>query len=104
MSYKHNNLIAMRQNYWNDRSENVQNEKQLLRQILMDEGIFQYATLDDARYLFFSLPSIVIVKAYAAGFYDYKVKQMVIEFIQQNRLALMGKSYLKIQYQMSSLR
>lgn len=39
MSYKHNNLMAMRQNYWNDESSSiVQAEKQLLKHTLIEEG------------------------------------------------------------------
>lgn len=63
MSYKHNNLMAMRQSYWNDNhSDAVLIEKQFFQKILIENGIFENASLDDAKYLFFSLPSVIIVK------------------------------------------
>ena len=62
MSYKHNNLMAMRHNYWDDESSpTVQEEKIFLRNTLIEEGIFKNATLDDTKYFFFTLPSIIIV-------------------------------------------
>lgn len=37
MSYKHNNLMAMRQSYWDDESSStVQAEKQFLRDTLVE--------------------------------------------------------------------
>ncbi|MCH7304062.1 hypothetical protein MMP74_06630 [Acinetobacter sp. NIPH 1869] len=99
MSYKHNNLMAMRQNYWDDESSStVQAEKQFLREMLVDEGIFKDATLDDTKYFFFTLPSIIIVKAYAVGFHHSQVKRMLVKHIHSNRAALMRKSSLKIQF------
>ncbi|MFW2161572.1 hypothetical protein ACG93T_09340 [Acinetobacter beijerinckii] len=99
MSYKHNNLMAMRQNYWNDEaSSTIQAEKQFLREILVAEGIFKDATLEDTKYFFFTLPSIIVVKAYAVGFHHNQVKQMLVKFIHSNRAALMRKSALKIQF------
>ena len=42
MSYKHNNLMAMRESYWNDESSStVCAEKQFLRNTLIEEGIFE---------------------------------------------------------------
>ncbi|MDM1021397.1 hypothetical protein QSV37_13945 [Acinetobacter sp. VNK23] len=98
MSYKHNNLMAMRQNYWDDESSTIQAEKQFLRDILIEEGIFKDATLDDTKYFFFTLPSIIIVKAHALGFHHSHVKRMLIKHIHTNRAALMRKSSLKIQF------
>ncbi|WP_109441139.1 hypothetical protein [Acinetobacter haemolyticus] len=99
MSYKHNNLMAMRQSYWDDESSHiVQAEKQLLKHTLIEEGIFTNATLDDTKYFFFTLPSIIIVKAYAVGFHHSSVKQMLKQHIQSNRTSLMKKSALKIQF------
>ncbi|APR70238.1 MULTISPECIES: hypothetical protein [Acinetobacter] len=99
MSYKHNNLMAMRQNYWNDESSSiVQAEKQLLKHTLIEEGIFKDATLEDTKYFFFTLPSIIIVKAHALGFHHNSVKQMLKQHIQSNRTYLMKKSELKIQF------
>ena len=99
MSYKHNNLMAMRHNYWDDESSPiVQEEKIFLRNTLIEEGIFKNATLDDAKYFFFTLPSIIIVKAHALGFHHSHVKRMLIKHIHTNRAALMRKSALKIQF------
>ena len=99
MSYKHNNLMAMRHNYWDDESSpTVQEEKIFLRNTLIEEGIFKNATLDDTRYFFFTLPSIIIVKAHALGFDHSHVKCMLIKHIHTNRAALMRKSSLKIQF------
>lgn len=70
MSYKHNNLMAMRQSYWNDNhSDAVLIEKQFFQKILIENGIFENASLDDAKYLFFSLPSVIIVKGMRMVFY-----------------------------------
>ncbi|MFW1939679.1 hypothetical protein [Acinetobacter junii] len=99
MSYKHNNLMAMRQSYWDDESSStVQAEKQFLRDTLVEEGIFENATLDDTKYFFFTLPSIIIVKAHALGFHHSIIKRMLIKHIHTNRAALMRKSALKIQF------
>ncbi len=101
MSYKHNNLMAMRQNYWDDAaSPTVQAEKQLLRKMLIDEGVFADASLEDTQYFFFTLPSIIIVKAHALGFQHSQVKRMLIKHIHSNRAALMRKSNLKILFKM----
>jgi len=92
MSYKHNNLMAMRQSYWNDNhSDAVLIEKQFFQKILIENGIFENASLDDAKYLFFSLPSVIIVKGYAHGFLHDSVKLMILKFIQDNKAQLMKK-------------
>ena len=89
----------MRQNYWDDESSpSVQEEKIFLRNTLIEEGIFKDATLDDTNYFFFTLPSIIIVKAHALGFHHSHVKRMLIAHIHTNRAALMRKSTLKIQF------
>lgn len=89
----------MRQNYWDDEvSPTVQAEKQFLRHTLIEEGIFENATLDDTKYFFFTLPSIIIVKAHALGFHHSLVKRMLIKHIHLNRAILMRKSTLKIQF------
>lgn len=100
MSYKHNNLMAMRLNYWSDElSDQVIHEKITLQSILCDNGIFNNATIEDAKYLFFSLPSHIIVKGFAKGFDDESVKSLISLFIQKNKTALICRSTLKIQYQ-----
>lgn len=89
----------MRHNYWDDESSpTVQEEKIFLRNTLIEEGIFKNATLDDTKYFFFTLPSIIIVKAHALGFHHSHVKRMLIKHIHTNRAALMRKSALKIQF------
>ncbi len=70
MSYKHNNLMAMRQNYWNDQaSSQVQQEKVFLQSTLMQHGVFTDATLDDAKYLFFWLAKYCDCKRLCFGLY-----------------------------------
>ena len=101
MSYKHNNLMAMRQSYWNDNhSDAVLIEKQFFQQILIENGIFENASMDDARYLFFCLPSVIIVKGYAHGFLHESVKTMILKFIQDNKTLLMKKAETKVRYRM----
>lgn len=91
----------MRQNYWNDQnSPQVLTEKHFFQQTLAEHGIFESATLEDAKYFFFSLPSIIIVKGYALGFSDASVKKMIIDYIQQNKKILSERSTVKIQYRM----
>lgn len=92
----------MRLYYWNDQSsEKIQNEKSFFQKILIKHGIFQEATIDDAEYFFFSLPSIIIIKGYALGFLNHTVVQMLEKHIDQNRNNLISRSELKIQYQMN---
>ncbi|WOE32112.1 MULTISPECIES: hypothetical protein [unclassified Acinetobacter] len=101
MSYKHNNLMAMRQRYWEDiRSPEVKHEKQLLQYLLNDLNIYANPSLDDAKYLFFSLPSIIIIKGYAMGFRHQLVQDMILQFIQHNRVILQQKGIIKTQYRM----
>ena len=101
MSYKHNNLMAMRQSYWNDNhSDAVLIEKQFCQQILIENGIFENASMDDAKYLFFCLPSVIIVKGYAHGFLHESVKTMILKFIQDNKTLLMKRAETKVQYRM----
>lgn len=101
MSYKHNNLMAMRENYWNsDDSIKISKEKTALQHTLQELGIFEQASIDDAKYVFFGLPSIIIVKGYALGFMHDQVQQLIIQHIQTNKQQLQQRSPLKIQYQM----
>lgn len=101
MSYKHNNLMAMRQNYWNDTdSSQVNLEKTELTKMLTEYGIFEHPSLEDTKYFFFSLPSIIIVKGYALGFSHDSVKEMITQFIEQNKMLLKQRSELKIAYRM----
>lgn len=93
--------MAMRQNYWNDsNSTQVDMEKRFFQQLLIENDVFEQATINDARYFFFGLPSIIIVKGYALGFINESVKQMLDLHIRQNKQLLSSRIELKIQYQM----
>ena len=99
MSYKHNDLWAMRERYWHDaNSEVVLKEKHFLQTILQDSGVFAAASLEDAKYLFFSLPSVVIVKGYALGFQHQQVQALIVQHIQRHKLQLQQRNHVKIQY------
>lgn len=99
MSYKHNNLMAMRQNYWNDTtSPQVGAEKKFFQNILIEQGIFTEPSIDDVKYFFFTLPSIVIVKGYSLGFQDHAVKHLLEKHIPRNKSVLIAKSALQIEY------
>ena len=101
MSYKHNNLMAMRTNYWNDtHNPDVLIEKEFLQITLSEQEIYAEPTLEDAKYLFFNLPSIIIVKGYALGFMNHKVKSMIHQFIEDHKVELQKKSEIKIKYRM----
>jgi hypothetical protein len=101
MSYKHNDLRAMRERYWNDaQSEGVRLEKSALQQLLQVHGIYDQASLDDTKYVFFTLPSIVIVKGYAMGFQHPRVQDLIIQHLQRNKLQLQQRHEVKIQYKM----
>ena len=55
----------MRQSWWNDESNpSVKIEKQFFQNTLNELGVYEAASLDDVKYFFFSLPSIIIVKGY----------------------------------------
>lgn len=101
MSYKHNNLMAMRENYWNDTvSAQVQKEKKFFQHTLLAHAIHSSPSEDDAKYLFFSFPSIIIVKGYALGFQHDTVQAMIFKHIQDNKNLLKQKSDIKIQFRM----
>lgn len=98
MSYKHNNLMAMRNSYWNDLNPTVVKEKLYFQQMLVDNGIFESATAEDAKHLFFSLPSIIIVKGYAYGFMHASVQVLICQHIQANKQLLQQKTEMKIKF------
>jgi hypothetical protein len=101
MSYKHNNLLAMREQYWSDeQSPQVQQEKTYFCHLLQELDVYSNPTTEDAKYLFFNLPSIVIVKGYALGFQDPQVYDLILRFIEQYKVQLAQKSCVKIQYKM----
>jgi len=91
--------MAIRKNYWNDTlSSSVKDEKKFLQELLNEFNIYTDASVDDAKYLFFILPSIIIVKGYSTGFQDPIVKEMILTFILKNKESLQSKSLSKIQY------
>ena len=92
--------MAMRQNYWNNESSAILSEKLFLMQQLSEHQVFNNPTLDDAKYLFFSLPSIVIVKGYAHGFNHITVQNMITTYIQTHKVQLSNKESLKIKFHM----
>ncbi|MEG0482616.1 MAG: hypothetical protein RR575_15945 [Acinetobacter sp.] len=101
MSYKHNNLLAMRQSWWDDVSNpSVQTEKQFFQNTLTTLGVYEAASLDDVKYFFFSLPSIIIVKGYSLGFTNRSVQDMITHHIETNKQSLMLRKEIKIQYRM----
>ncbi|MCU4415801.1 hypothetical protein [Acinetobacter bereziniae] len=101
MSYKHNNLMAMRQSWWNDESTaTVKAEKQFFQQTLSEKGVYEAPSLEDVKYFFFSLPSIIIVKGYALGFTNQQVKDMISQHIEVNRQTLSARNEIKIQFRM----
>ena len=101
MSYKHNNLMAMRQSWWNDESTaTVKAEKHFFQQTLREKGVYETPSLEDVKYFFFSLPSIIIVKGYALGFTNQQVKDMISQHIEVNRQTLSARNEIKIQFRM----
>ncbi|ENX47986.1 MAG TPA: hypothetical protein DIT34_13925 [Acinetobacter ursingii] len=101
MSYKHNNLFAMRENYWNDvDSGHVKAEKQYFCDALNSHGVFEDASLEDAKYFFFTLPSIIIVKGYALGFMHRSVQAMIDQHILSHVNQLKMRESLKIKFRM----
>ncbi len=100
VSYKHNNLMAMRKHYWNDTSVKVQQEKQALWQLLQQQQLFATLHEDDVKYFFFTLPSEVIVKGYALGFEHQRVQSMMRQHITENKSRLERRELFKIKYRM----
>lgn len=101
MSYKHNDLWAMRERYWSDEhSTRVQEEKALFRTLLEQYKVCTSADLNDAKYLFFSLPSIIIVKGYALGFQHPKVYELMVQYIEKTKTELQQKQPVKIQFKL----
>lgn len=91
--------MAMRQNYWDDiKTPRTLKEKLFFQQLLVDKGIFQTATPEDAKDLFFSFPSIVIVKGYAHGFMHASVLCLIDQHIQTNKQLLQQKTAMKIKF------
>lgn len=93
--------MAMREKYWNDsQSAQVKAEKKFLQESLKKYGIYSAPSKDDAKYLFFNLPSIIIVKGYALGFMHETVQAMIFKYIQNHKTQLMQKSAIKMQFRM----
>ena len=70
------------------------------QQTLTEQGVYEPASLDDVKYFFFSLPSIIIVKGYALGFTNQSVKDLIINYIASNKQGLILRKELKIQFRM----
>ena len=51
MSYKHNDLMAMREQYWQDQSAHVLTEKAALQQLLSTLEVMPQPSLEDAKYV-----------------------------------------------------
>lgn len=101
MSYKHNDLFAMRERYWSDEeSSKVSAEKREFCQILQDAKLFQHPSLEDAKYVFFNLPSIIIIKGYALGFSHPTVKNMILHYISSHAQSLRARDTLKVKFRM----
>lgn len=98
MSYKHNNLMAMRQQYWQDQSEQVCHEKAALQQLIHEQKLFAQPSLEDAKYVFFQLPSQIIIQGYALGFIHPKVQSLMIAFLSAYKDQLMQKLPFKVAY------
>lgn len=89
----------MRQNYWQDmQTPHVIKEKLFFQHLLVEKGIFQTASPEDAKQLFFSLPSIIIVKGYAHGFMHESVLHLINQHIQANKQLLQQKTEMKIKF------
>jgi hypothetical protein len=101
MSYKHNNLMAMRHKFWNEDSSAQANvEKQFLQRFLIEQKVFENATLDDAKYFYFSLPSNIIVKSYGLGFINEAMISLMEQFINEHRTFLINRTEIQIKYRM----
>lgn len=94
--------MAMRQTWWDDQSNpQVKQEKGFLQHILTEKGVYPESSLEDVRYFFFTLPSIIIVKGYALGFSHPQVKKMILQHIETNHQMLMNRADVKIQFRMT---
>ena len=91
----------MRRSWWDDEvNSSVKVEKQFFQLTLTEQGIYDDVTVDDVKYFFFSLPSIIIVKGYALGFTNQQVKNMISQHIQTNRQMLKDRENINIQFTM----
>lgn len=100
MSYKHNDLMAMRQNYWQDQTDAVQAEKVFFQRFLNEQQIYHVTSMSDVEYFFFSLPSQIIIKGYASGFQHPSILDLLIAYTEKNRDALSQHLPIKIQYRL----
>jgi hypothetical protein len=98
MSYKHNNLMAMRKQYWQDQSAQVLTEKAALQHLLQQHALFAHPSLEDTQYVFFQLPSQIIIQGYALGFMHEKVQALVVEFLMAQKNQLMQKLPFKVAF------
>ena len=90
--------MAMREQYWQDQSAQVLTEKAALQQLLQQHAVFQRPTLDDTKYVFFQLPSQIIIQGYALGFMHEKVQGLVVDFLLTQKAQLMQKLAFKVAF------
>lgn len=91
----------MRLNYWNDtQTPSVLIEKEFFQLTLAELNIYPEPSFEDAKYLFFNFPSIIIVKGYALGFMADNVKTMIHQFIIEHKTELQTKAEIKMKYRM----
>ncbi|MEB3766577.1 hypothetical protein [Acinetobacter sp. MD2] len=100
MSYKHNNLMAMRLRYWQEASISVQNNKQSLKVFLEQQQLFSQVSEDELEYFFFSLPSHVVMRAHSLGFDHHQVMAMMTTHIATHRQQLSCRKDIKIKYRL----
>lgn len=98
VSYKHNNLMAMRVRYWHEDSLTVKQNKQQLKVFLEQQQVFAHVSEQELHYFFFSLPSSIIMKAHTLGFADQQVIEMMTTYIAEHQQQLRNKEELKIKY------
>ncbi len=90
--------MAMREQYWQDQSAQVLTEKTALQQLLSTLEVMPQPSLEDAKYVFFHLPSHIIIQGYALGFCHAQVQSLIIAFIQAHKTQLRVKQGLKIRF------
>ena len=91
--------MAIRNKFWNeDPSIRVVSEKQFLRDFLTQHQIFENTSLEDVKYFFYCLPSIIIVKAYGLGFLHESVITLMQQFVQQHHEQLSSRADFQIKF------
>ncbi|ESK39970.1 hypothetical protein P256_00409 [Acinetobacter nectaris CIP 110549] len=98
MSYKNNNLKKIRKSYWGKNNKNIQEEKNHLKKILIENKIFKNISEKDLEYFFDTLPSEIIIKAFGLGLNHPSITVLLIKHIQKNKEDLVNKKPLNIKY------